>query len=690
MRRSLTTPLMALALLLPLLAQAAMPEVAHRLQVTIDPESGVLTAQDQMRLPDGKSEWSFLLDGALAPRVTEGEAELIDAGPVGHLRHYRLRLRAPGPVTIGYGGRIQHALERIEEGMGRAHQRSLGAIRPDGVFLDGNSGWYPRVPDTLQTFQLEVQLPEGWTAVSQGAGPGAPDSGRSTWTETHPQDDIYLIAGPYRIYRADANGFEAQVYLREPDAELAKRYLDATREYVAHYAERIGPYPFAKFALVENFWETGYGMPSFTLLGSAVIRLPFILHTSYPHEILHNWWGNSVFIDHASGNWSEGLTNYQADYWQKELAGQGRDARRDMLKGYADHVREGKDFPLVDFRGRHDLASQGIGYNKGAMFFHMLRGRLGETHFNDGLRRFYTDNQFRAASYGDLRTAFERVSGQDLSAFFEVWTTQPGAPRLALGELDTQQDGAIHRLSGQILQTQPGAPFPLRIPLVVEQETGDSRTLTVESDARETAFTLELPSRPVRIAVDPQFDLFRELMPGETPVSLSALFGSDKGLILLPSAAPEQLGQGYARLARAWQAGHPDWRIAQDEAIASLPNDRPVWLLGWENRHLATFGKDATEFSLDIPARQLRLGDIQVDTGTESPVLTRTDSGQPRAWLATADAAALAPLARKLPHYGKYSYLVFTGAEATNKVKGQWSAGDSELVRSLVSGTADR
>ncbi len=92
-------------------------------------------------------------------------------------------------------------------------------------------------------------------------------------------------------------------------------------------------------------------------------------------------------------------------------------------------------------------------------------------------------------------------------------------------------------------------------------------------------------------------------MQGETPVSLSALFGSDKGLILLPSAAPEQLGQGYARLARAWQAGHPDWRIARDDAIASLPNDRPVWLLGWENRHLDTFGKDATGFSLDIPAR---------------------------------------------------------------------------------------
>ena len=34
--------------------------------------------------------------------------------------------------------------------------------------------------------------------------------------------------------------------------------------------------------------------------------------------------------------------------------------------------------------------------------------------------------------------------------------------------------------------------------------------------------------------------------------------------------------------------------------------------------------------------------------------------------------AALAGLARKLPHYGKYSYVAFKGDEPTNDAKGQW------------------
>ena len=55
-------------------------------------------------------------------------------------------------------------------------------------------------------------------------------------------------------------------------------------------------------------------MPSFTLLGAKVIRLPFIVSSSYPHEILHNWWGNGVFVDVQQGNWCEGLTAYLADH----------------------------------------------------------------------------------------------------------------------------------------------------------------------------------------------------------------------------------------------------------------------------------------------------------------------------------------------------------------------------------------
>ncbi len=130
-----------------------------------------------------------------------------------------------------------------------------------------------------------------------------------------PTEEIYVIAAAFTEYEFDAGAVKAMAFLREKDDALANRYLETTAQYLEMYRKLIGPYPYGKFALVENFWETGYGMPSFTLLGSQIIRFPFILHSSYPHELLHNWWGNGVFVDFESGNWCEGLTAYMADHW---------------------------------------------------------------------------------------------------------------------------------------------------------------------------------------------------------------------------------------------------------------------------------------------------------------------------------------------------------------------------------------
>lgn len=661
------------------------PLAIHRIEVRIDPAAGTLAATDRLTLPPGRRDWDLILHRDLSPRVAAGDATLKALDRQGHLERLRLELGqgSDGTVTLAYGGTIRHGLAAESEGMGRERQSSLGTIGPEGVFLDGASGWYPGVPGSLQRFTLAVSLPAGWSAVSQGAGPGpdAADTGVWRWSEPQPQDAMYLVAAPFVPYRESRDGIEAQVWLRQPDPALAGRYLAATRNYLDLYGRLIGPYPYAKFALVENFWESGYGMPSFTLLGPQVIRLPFIVRTSYPHEILHNWWGNGVYIDDSGGNWSEGLTTYLADYLMKEQEGLGADYRRDSLKGYADYVSGGEDFPLAQFRGRHGDASQAVGYGKSAMFFHMLRRQLGDDAFRRGLQRFYADHRFRYARFDDLRRAFEQSGGADLAAFFAAWTGRAGAPRLALEDVRVAPRGADgFRVSGRIAQIQSAPPFPLLVPVVVHQERGEPATLQVALAGRQAEFSADLSSPPLRVAVDPAFDTFRDLAPGESPVALSRLFGAERGLMVLPAAADPALLAGYRALAESWLAGHPGWSLSADRDIATLPADRPVWLLGWENRFLSDFARDARGFALTPADRRLTIGGQPVESESASPVLTRERDGQPLGWLAAGDPAALPGLARKLPHYGKYGYLTFAGAVPDNRLKGQWAPGDSALV----------
>ncbi len=654
--------------------------IGHDIEALLIPDLGTLQVKDTLSLPERQDEWTFVLHQGLDPQVVAGQARLASLGSQDGREVFRLSLQGSEPITLAYAGKLQGELQTAEEGMGRSRQWSEGIISRDGVVLDGNSGWYPLFPDSLQRFSLQVALPADWIAISQGAGPSrtmTPEGASMKWSEGQPQDDIYLIAAPFVTYTQPTARGEAQVYLRKPDPELAQRYLDATADYLALYSDLIGPYPYAKFALVENFWETGYGMPSFTLLGPQVIRLPFILTSSYPHEILHNWWGNSVYIDYETGNWSEGLTAYLADHLLKEREGQGAQYRRDSLQAYADYVRAAEDFPLSAFRGRHGSASQAIGYGKSLMLFHMLRRDLGDEAFIAGLRRFYQDNVFHTAGYDQLRLAFEQISGRDLKDFFATWTRRTGAPALRLDDVTLEAMPPGYRIRGRIAQTQAEPPFPLQVPLVIHLTDGGLVQRHLPMDARTLDFELELPAAPLRLALDPGFDLFRHLAPGENPPSLSALFGAERGLLVLASTEPADLAAAYRQLGQSWIAKEPGWELVSDADLDRLPEDRPVWLLGWSNRFLPLLG--SPDLGLDIEQHRLTLGDQVVQGDDDSLALVRDQASRPLGLIATSTAAAVPGLARKLPHYGKYGYLTFTGTEPTNRLKGQWPPGESSL-----------
>jgi hypothetical protein len=689
--------------------------VGHDIEATIAPDSGTIAATDTLTLPDDRLQVGFWLHEGLDPKVEAGDAVLERIGIDGHLARYRLTRKGSRPVTLSYAGRIRHPLRTLREGMGRERMDLIGSIDQDGVFLNGYSGWYPNIPDALVRFDLEVTLPPGWLAVSQGAGPevdpeaeGNGHGVRILWREDQPQDEIHLSAGRYKLYRKPTRHGEAQAYLRLPDDALAARYLDATERYLSRYSQLIGEHPYAKFALVENFWETGYGMPSFTLLGSRVLRLPFILHSSYPHEILHNWWGNGVFVDYQSGNWSEGLTAYLADHLNQEIDGRGADYRRDQLKAYADYVRDGKDFPLTEFRGRHGSASQAIGYGKMLMTTHMLRVLLGDDDFRRGLQRFYQQNRFSVADFDDLRLAFELAGNRDLTGFFESWTKRTGAAALKLGKVSNEPaaNGGF-RVIGSVHQIQASPAFPMAVPVIVHAERGRPQVVNALFDGRSAQFEATVPAAPVRVAVDPRFETFRRLLPEESPTALSNLFGAEAGLMLIPAAAPDALRDAYRALAETWQQGHPSWKVALDTDQDSLPKDLPVWLFGWENRFLDELIAAGDAFRLDRQNRSLMLngtlyggegagqaggdggghgrGDDRIDDriddrGHLSLVLTAGRGEQRLGWVAAAQPEALPGLARKLPHYGKYSYLVFRGSAPDNQLKGQWPANDSPLM----------
>jgi aminopeptidase N len=657
----------------------------------------MIAVVDRITLPptSGSDEFDFALHAGMQPKVLEPQTVLSLVGALQDdplpVDRYRLRV-PPGThsVTLRYEGRIVHPPLDYSKHKGRGRKDTPGLISSHGVYLDGNSYWYPSFENAMLTFSLSVTASSGWTTVSQGVGHGVAETVR--WTERHPQDQIYLVGGRFHEYSENTPWAKAMVYLRESDSVLADRYLQATGRYLDLYSRLIGPYPYKKFALVENFWETGFGMPSFTLLGPRVIRLPFIVYTSYPHEILHNWWGNSVYIDYASGNWAEGLTTYLADYLMAEERGDAANYRRGSLQKYADYVASAQDFPLRDFQARHGEVTQAIGYSKSMMFFHMLRLQLGDRVFVQGLRKFYQDNKFRPAGFNDLKKAFEAVSGTDLGTMFSQWIDRTGAPRLQLRNVSSTKEGDHYRVRGMLEQVQTGLSYILRVPVAIQLEgEGSASETTILMRDKRARIDLAVPTMPLRLAVDPAFDVFRRLDPAEIPASLGQVFGAQRVTFVLPSAAPRDLRNGYQQLAESW-AGSDD-QVVWDKDLKTLPRDRAVWLFGWENRFREVIAQALTGQAVRFTHRGAQVSGHTLSRNKDSLTLAaRRDEARQSAivWTGTDNAAALPGLARKLPHYGKYSYLVFTGNDPSNTLKGQWPVLHSPLTVNLTPSTEEQ
>ncbi len=682
----------ALALITPA-SKAQEPPVQHDLRVVIDPEDSRFVASDVVTLPEALlPKPKFLLHKGLDPLSTTPGVRIVreteQSGTV-PVESFSVIL-PPGEKTFSleYGGRIHYPLEAYGREYARGFRQTPGLISKEGVYLSGNSFWYPSFGEELMTFRLQVELPTHWNAVSQGARKRYVRQGdkASVWWESpEPQEEIFIVAAQFTEYTGGKGRIQAMAFLRAPDDDLAEKYLDATARYIAMYERLIGPYPYPKFALVENFWETGYGMPSFTLLGPKVIRFPFILDSSYPHEILHNWWGNGVFPDYRKGNWAEGLTAYLSDHLLKEQQDEAVAYRQATLQKYADYVLDERDFPLVEFRARRSSSSEAVGYGKALMFFHMLRMHLGDEAFVSGLRDFYRKNRFKSASFDDLRKSFEGVSGVDLSNEFDQWVRQPGAPQIKVSNANIVMDEAGYVLTALLEQVQPGEAYLLRIPVAVTLKDRDRafQSVAVMKEKRHQ-LKVRVPFRPLRLDIDPEFDLFRRLDREEIPPALTRPFGAKKLLILLPSSATRDLVRAYQKLSKSLSRSGPDEvEVKLDGEVEDLPSDRGVILLGWENRFQSAIGSSLSEYDVAVNQRGVRIGGSEIGRENHSIVLSgRLPKNRDFSltWVASDLPEALPGLGRKLPHYHKYSYLVFQGTEPVNVMKGRWPVLDSPMT----------
>ncbi|PNU19523.1 hypothetical protein C2E25_11840 [Geothermobacter hydrogeniphilus] len=666
--------LLFLLLLFPGVAVAADPPSAaihHQLDIRLDPEKGLIAGLDRISYDTPLGNLDLRLNtAATGITVRSGDRPL----PF-QRRGDRLLITAGTAMNMTVKWRILLDAGK-QENPEHDEDPSYGVrleMTARGGFLDADTAWYPYREEQSSTFSILVRLPVGYWAVTAGeiADWTAGDKeNRIRFRIDYPLPGLTLAVGPWRLREDRSGPIPLYTFFGRDNNSLSATYLSAARSFLALYESLFGPYPFHKFAMVENFIPTGYGFPSWTLLGSRVIRLPFIVKTSLGHEIAHSWWGNGVRVDARHGNWSEGLTTYVADYLYKERQGKeaAKDYRRKILREYATLVPE-QAMPLNRFRSRFDKASQAIGYGKAAMVFHLIRRRIGDRAFWSALRRLAGEKMYRRADWQDLLDTFSAVSGIPLENEIRPWLERDDIPDLQLNELHRTATDGGWRIKG-VLRQRTG-PYPLRLPVVIRTSTGrKERTLRVT--ATSTEFSFNCDRQPLAFSVDPDNQVMRRLTREEIPLTINNLRAAPQlrvvehpGLQAGQKQAVRRLLDGLRKTTARITTGtslkdaNPSETVLYVSSFKNIPEQwRPPGLTSSSTGGFQFNGREITaEISLLCVWPKRRGGLQALFVPADSPVAT--------------------VVARKIPHYGRYSYLLFSGSQ--NYLKGTLRAGHSPL-----------
>ncbi len=543
-------------------------------------------------------------------------------------------------------------------------------ISKRGITLTGI--WHPLAAQDM-LFTLKADLPVGFTGISEGKVTMVHrKKAANTFQATvdFPLPTLHFVAGPYRIHQKKTGNITVYSYFFPEDDHLAEGYIDKAALFIEHYQKLIGPFPYSSYAIVENRFPTGYGMPGFTLLGQAVVRLPFIKDTSLGHEIVHSWFGNAVGITEDSGNWCEGLTTYLADHAFALDEGAGSAYRKKQILRYLDYVHQDNSMTLAAFRGAGHAGPmnrklRAVGYDRGSMLFHMLKLEVGDKAFFKGLRTLYQEKKFRRASWQDIETIFSQAAGKDLSVFFQQWLHRADIPDLIVDKASfgQEQDGAMIRFH---LVQKNATPFLLRVPVLITTMTGEKKMLLTLKKA-DQEFSIAVDALPVQLTVDPDYDILRSLADDEIPATWARFLGSENKILLLPDDAEEAAKYNHlvdtlramgAQVLRAHELNNS--KLGQSSIFFAGPSR-------FRQSLFAGYRPPRQGFSMQMKKNPLNLQET----------MALVDAS-------TADEVRLA--ARKLSHYGQYSVLLFQKGRLVRKEIGKTAQGLQVDLLPLPSG----
>lgn len=450
----------------------------------------------------------------------------------------------------------------------------------------GARDWWPckqDLNDKIDHIDVYITTPAPYKGIANGLMLSQTTSGSNItyhWRHNYPIP-AYLIAIAVSDYSVNETTLPLTTgnlfmtnYLYPCSSSSATAINSALQPVMQLFINLYGSYPFSaeKYGHAQFGWGGGMEHSTVSFMGG-------FSHSLIAHELAHQWFGDMVtcgswediWLNEGFATFLEGLTRQrfnQTAQWQSWRA-----SKINQICG-----QPGGSVMVDDTTSVGRIFSGRLSYNKGSYLLHMLRWKLGDDIFFQGVREYLQDRAFNYATTPSLIAHLEAAAGQDLTEFFNDWYYGQGFPSYQIN-WDNADNTIVLEVS-QITSHPSVSFFEMPLPVFVTGANGQTAMLRLDHTSNGQVFTADLPFKPVSVTFDP--DLW--LLSNNNIVQKTELTGTHQPLSALdiqlspnPATVTAQLTlNATVGQKMNWKILNADGRIVQSGIITDRVTSFPV------------------------------------------------------------------------------------------------------------------
>ena len=379
----------------------------------------------------------------------------------------------------------------------------------------GARDWWPckqDLNDKAESIDVFITAPSQYISVANGIEPTTPIiNGSYKTTHFHHGYPIpaYLIAiavTNYSVYNQTGgtapNQYPIINYIYPETLASVQTQLDQTPLILNLYESLFEIYPFhnEKYGHAQFGWGGGMEHTTVSFMNSFGRSL-------IAHEMAHQWFGDKITCGSWKDIWlNEGFATYVAALVIENFDGQAAfvTEKNKMISNITSQTNGGVYLTDAELTDVNRIFSSRLTYNKGAMVLNMLRFKMGDVQFFQGVKNYLKDVNlaYKYAKTPDLQSHLEAVYGSSLTEFFNDWIYNQGYPIYSI----TAQNLGGGQAKLTVNQTQSDASvsfFEMPVPVRVFGSGGQQLDLVLNNTSNGQSFTENVPFTITSVTFDP-------------------------------------------------------------------------------------------------------------------------------------------------------------------------------------------